>query len=82
MYLTNKYTITLWIYERAKAIAKVNHEIIQKNNVSGDLALWIHNFLSDRKLQVFYDETPSDESPVISRLPESRRAQYWDPYTS
>ena len=39
-------------------------------NVSGDLAVWIHNFLSDRKRRVAVDGILSEESPVISGVPQ------------
>ena len=48
---------------------------IQKNNVSGDLAVWIHNFLSDRKQRVAVDG-PQMNLPWLA---VSRRAQY--PYS-
>ena len=54
-----------------KAFDKVNHGILlKKMNVSGNLAVWIHNFISDRKQRVSVDGTLSDESPVISGVPQ------------
>ena len=58
----------------AKAFDKVDHEILlkkmKKMNVSGDLAVLIHNFLSDRKQRVAVDGTLSEESPLISGIPQ------------
>ena len=42
----------------------------KKNQVFGVLAIRIHNFISDRKQGVAADESLSDESSVISGVPQ------------
>ena len=39
-------------------------------NISGGVAVWIHNFLSDRKQRVAVDGTPEEESHVINGVPQ------------
>ena len=57
-----------------KASDKVNHGILQqkmqKKSISGNLTVWTHNVFSDRKKRVAVNGTQSDESPVISGVPQ------------
>ena len=58
----------------AKAFDKVDHGILMHKmksfGITGQIAIWIHNFLSGRRQQVAVDNTISSESPVISGVPQ------------
>ena len=58
----------------AKAFDKVDHGILLHKlkalNITGDVAVWIHDFLSGRKQQVVVDGTLSEKSSVISGVPQ------------
>ena len=58
----------------AKAFDKVDHGVLLRKlralGVSGTILKWIGAFLSNRKQAVFVDGTVSDESDVISGVPQ------------
>ena len=58
----------------AKAFDKVDHGILMHKmkhyNVTGKVAIWIQNFLSERKQRVTVENHASKDSPVTSGVPQ------------
>ena len=58
----------------SKAFDKVDHGILmqklKKYNITGELGIWIHNFLLNRTQQVTVEKCLSTESQVISGVPQ------------
>ena len=58
----------------SKAFDKVDHGILmqklKKYNMTGELSIWIHNFLLNRTQQVTVEKCLSTESQVISGVPQ------------
>jgi len=58
----------------AKAFDKVDHGILMHKmrsfGITGEVAVWIHSFLTERKQQVAVDTVLSSESSVISGVPQ------------
>merc|ERR1711888_288169 len=58
----------------SKAFDKVDHGILmnklKKYNITGELAIWIHNFLNNRTQQVTVEKCLSSETKVISGVPQ------------
>ncbi len=72
--LSSAESIDMIYLDFAKAFDKVDHNIlmhkVKKLGITGKLGLWLHNFLSDRMHQVRLPGGISNQSKVISGVPQ------------
>jgi hypothetical protein len=72
--LNNHEQVDMAILDFSKAFDKVPHQRLLRKleyyGISGTTAGWIKNFLSDRSQRVLVDGEASDESPVLSGVPQ------------